>query len=143
MIELLFSLPLSNGHLERVFSQLKLIKNDRRINLTEDRLDQLIRIGTDGPPIDKWDSLNAINDWYKDKTRRVTASTRASSSTAEDPEDEEECQQQLFSLDDWKEWVQISIGEEVESDNEENNEIIDDDEIIEKDEIAETSNSSS
>ena len=59
MIELLFSLPLSNGHLERVFSQLKLIKNDQRINLSEDRLDQL---GTDGPPIDKWDSLNAIND---------------------------------------------------------------------------------
>ena len=53
VIELLFSLPLSNGHLERVFSQLKLIKNDRRINLSEDRLDQLIQIGTDGPPIDK------------------------------------------------------------------------------------------
>ena len=53
VIELLFSLPLSNDHLERVFSQLKLIKNDRRINLTEDRLDQLIQIGTDGPPIDK------------------------------------------------------------------------------------------
>ena len=62
VIELLFSLPLSNDHLERVFSQLKLIKNDRRINISEDRLDQLIRIGADGPPIDKWDSLNAIND---------------------------------------------------------------------------------
>ena len=92
-------------------------KNDRRINLFEDRLDQLIRIGTDGPPIDKWDSLNAINDWYKDKTRRVTASTRPSSSTsstAQDPAAEENCQhEQLFSLDDWKEWLQISTGEEV------------------------------
>ena len=50
--------------------------------------------------------LNTINDWYKDKPRRVIANTRASSSssTVPDPEDEGECQHsQLFSLDDWKE----------------------------------------
>ena len=144
VIELLFSLLLSNGHLERVFSQLKLIKNDRRINISEDRLDQLIRIGTDGPPIDKWDSLNAINDWYKDKTRRVTASTRPSSSTsstAQDPAAEENCQhEQLFSLDDWKEWLQISTGEEVESD--EDNEITEDaydDDIVDAAEVSDSS----
>ena len=144
VIELLFSLPLSNGHLERVFSQLKLIKNDRRINISEDRLDQLIRIGTDGPPIDKWDSLNAINDWYKDKTRRVTASIRPSSSTsstAQDPAAEENCQhEQLFSLDDWKEWLQISTGEEVESD--EDNEITEDaydDDIVDAAEVSDSS----
>ena len=76
VIELLFSLPLSNGHLERVFSQLKLIKNDRRINLSEDRLDS------------NW-QLDSLTAWYKDKTRRVTASTRPSSSTsstAQDPQ---------------------------------------------------------
>ena len=144
VIELLFSLPLSNGHLERVFSQLKLIKNDWHINISEDRLDQLIRIGTDGPPIDKWDSLNAINDWYKDKTRRVTASTRPSSSTsstAQDPAAEENYQhEQLFSLDDWKEWLQISTGEEVESD--EDNEITEDaydDDIVDAAEVSDSS----
>lgn len=30
LVELLFCLPMSNGHVERVFSQLKLIKTDRR-----------------------------------------------------------------------------------------------------------------
>lgn len=144
VIELLFSFPLSNGHLERVFSQLKLIKNDRRINLTEDRLDQLIRIGTDGPPSDKWDSSNAINDWYNDKTRRVTASTRASSSNSivQDSEGEDECQHgQVFSLDDWKEWVRISTGEEEvdENQDDENTEEVDKDQV---DEITEVSNSS-
>ena len=34
-----FCLPMSNGHLERVFSQLKLIKINRRICLGEDTLD--------------------------------------------------------------------------------------------------------
>ena len=104
----------------------------------------LFEKGTDGPPIDKWDSLNAIYDWYKDKTRRVTASTRPSSSTsstAQDPAAEENCQhEQLFSLDDWKEWLQISTGEEVESD--EDNEITEDaydDDIVD---AAEVSNSS-
>ena len=105
MIKLLFFLPLSNDHLERVFTQVKLIKNDQHINLTEDRLDQLIRFGTDGPPFDKWDSLNVITNWYKDKTRRVTASTEtSSSSTVQDSEGEDDGQP--FSLDDWKEWVQ-------------------------------------
>lgn len=94
--------------------QLKLIKNDRRINLTEDRLDQLIQIGVDGPTSNKWDSSNAINDWYNDKTRRVTASTRDSSgsSIVQDSDGEDEYQQgQMFSLDNWKEWIQISTGE--------------------------------
>ena len=117
VIELLFYLPLSNGHLERVFLQLKLIKNDRRINLNEDRLDQLIWTGVDGPPSNKRGSSNAINDWYNG---RATASTRASSSSSivqDLSEGENECQQGLmFSLDDWKEWVQINTGEEIGED---------------------------
>jgi len=81
-LELLFCLPLSNEHLERVFSQMKFIKNDHRINLTENRLDQLVRIDCFGPPIDQWDPSNAISEWYKDKTGRVT--TRGRSSKAGD-----------------------------------------------------------
>ena len=42
IIELLFCLPMANGQLERVFSQLKLIKNDRRTCLKEDTLDWLL-----------------------------------------------------------------------------------------------------
>ena len=49
VVELLFCLPMSNGHLERVFSQLKLIKINRRTRLGEDTLDRLIRINVEGP----------------------------------------------------------------------------------------------
>ena len=51
LVEMLFCLPMSNGHLERVFSQLKLIKTNRRNCLSEDRLDSLVRIATTGPPL--------------------------------------------------------------------------------------------
>ena len=42
VVELLFCPPMSNGHLEQVLSQLKLVKVNRRICLEEDTLDQLI-----------------------------------------------------------------------------------------------------
>lgn len=51
IIELLFCLPMANGHLERVFSQLKLVKNTRRTSIREDTLDQVLRINVDGPPL--------------------------------------------------------------------------------------------
>ena len=59
VVELLFCLPLSNGHLESIFSHLKIIKHDRRTHLSEDRLDQLVRIKVDGPPLEKWDAIDA------------------------------------------------------------------------------------
>jgi len=42
VVELLFCIPLSSGHLERVFPQLKFIKNNCCINLIENRLVGLI-----------------------------------------------------------------------------------------------------
>ena len=60
IIELLFCLALSNGHLERIFSQLKLIENDRHTNLSENWLDQLVRINVDGQPMEKWDPSSAL-----------------------------------------------------------------------------------
>ena len=112
IIELLFCLPLSNGHLERIFSQLKLIKNDGRTNLSENWLDQLVRINVDGPPMEKWDPSSALEIWYKEKCRRVTASTRASTSHVTESEEMEDDQSEPFFLGEWKKWVQISIGEQ-------------------------------
>ena len=71
VIELLFCLPLSNGHLERFFSQIKLIKNNRRTCLRENTLDQLIRIYVEGPPLSEWDASCALDLWFQDKTRRL------------------------------------------------------------------------
>ena len=59
VIELLFCLPISNGPLERMFSQLKLIKDNRRTCLGEDTLDQLIRINVETPPL-VMNSLNCL-----------------------------------------------------------------------------------
>ena len=39
LAELLFSLPASNGKVERTFSQLKVIKSDKRTSLNNDTLD--------------------------------------------------------------------------------------------------------
>ena len=119
VVELLFCLPMSNGHLERVFSQLKLIKVNRRTCLGEDTLDRLIRINVEGPPLSKWDASGALELWQKDKIRRVnrkdtqtqsgqgptsTPSTSRSASTCTDSS-ESEIQ---FSLDDWEEWIASS-----------------------------------
>ncbi|XP_065885418.1 uncharacterized protein [Dysidea avara] len=119
LIELLFSLPLSNGHLERVFSQLKLIKTDHHTNLSENRLDQLVRINVEGPPLEKWDASSAIDTWYNDKSRRLTASSRATSTTGHGYKDTptEKGDKHAFSLDEWKDWVQVSIDEEPNDDD--------------------------
>ena len=75
LVELVFVLPLSNGHVERCSSQLKFTKSDRISCLKQDRLDNLLRIMIERPPLDKWNSDKAIHLWWQqDKTRRVNRS---------------------------------------------------------------------
>ena len=96
LVELLFCLMMSNGHLERVFSQLKVIKTERRSCLGEDRLDQLLRINTDAPPLVDWDPSGSVDLWWRDKTRypgrlntRVqTDNTQLGPSTQPDPSED-------------------------------------------------------
>ena len=52
VIELLFWLPIANGRVERVFSQLKMIKNNRHTCLHENTLNQPLRINVEGPNVD-------------------------------------------------------------------------------------------
>ena len=42
----------ANGHLERIFSQMKLIKTTLRSSLDGDSLDHLLRINVEGPPLE-------------------------------------------------------------------------------------------
>ena len=70
LVELLFCLPMSNGRLE-LFSQMKIIKSDRCSCLNKYRLDDLLSISVDGPPLSQWDSSGAVDLWWNDKTRRV------------------------------------------------------------------------
>ena len=118
VVEYLFCLPLTNGRLERLFSQLKLIKSDRRSSLGENRLDQLLRITVDAPPLSKWDASVAVQLWWEDKTRRPqtkgtqkvtqnrtksgpSTSSDASTSTVDDTDTQlSDC----LALDDWEAW---------------------------------------
>lgn len=80
--ELLFTLPVSNGRLERVFSQLKLIKSSTRTCLKEDTLDQLVRITVEGPPLSQWDASGSIRKWFTDKHRRLSQKPKDTQSLA-------------------------------------------------------------
>ena len=89
LVELLFCLPTANGRVERTFSQLKIIKTERRTCLGIDRLDSLLRITTDAPPLSKWDASGAVQRWWGDKTRRGVKDSRAPPKRKENaPEDD-------------------------------------------------------
>lgn len=77
IIELLFCLPLSYGHLERVFSQLKLIRSDRRTCFGEDTLDHPIRINVEAPslPLFEWDASGALDLWLKEVEKNTKGQT--------------------------------------------------------------------
>jgi len=51
---MLFTIPVSNGHLERCFSQMKVLKTDKTCCLSEKRLDELLRIRLESPPLGQW-----------------------------------------------------------------------------------------
>ena len=107
LIELLFTIPVSNGHLERCFSQMKILKTDKRSSLNEQRLDNLLRIQLEGPSPNQWDAKGAVQLWWNDKTRRTDRSSRRPSSSAvislSDSDNEDEPQ---LDLNDWEQWLE-------------------------------------
>ena len=75
-VELVFSLPVSNAVVERVFSRINTIKSDHRCSFSEDRLDELVRIAIDGLPLKQWDASLAIKQWWSDKQQRLGQKTK-------------------------------------------------------------------
>ena len=67
---LLFSLPASNAKLERVFSQLNVIKTDKRTLLSNDTLDDLMLLTSQNVPLDQFCADSAIDLWWRSKLRR-------------------------------------------------------------------------
>ncbi len=78
LAELIFSLPFSNGKVERIFSVMKIIKTDRRTNLHIDTLDNLLEIQMEGPPLSSFSATEAVHLWWDDcrTTRRVNQEAR-------------------------------------------------------------------
>ena len=70
LVELLFSLPVSNGTLERVFSQVNVIKSTKRTQLSNQTLDDLLIVSTAGAPLEEFNPDHAIDLWWKHKLRR-------------------------------------------------------------------------
>ena len=75
LVELLFCLPMANGRVERIFSQLKLIKTERHTCLGIDKLDSWLRIAADA--LFKWDASGAVQRWWGDKKCRKVKDTQA------------------------------------------------------------------
>ena len=76
LVELLLSLPASNGKLERVFSQLNVIKTNKRTSLSNESLDDLLLLTSDSVPLKDFCPDDAINLWWKDKVCQPQQSSR-------------------------------------------------------------------
>ena len=109
--ELIFSLPFSNGHIERTFSALKLIKTDHQTSLNTSTLSDLLDITVEGPDVKDFSAEHAVDLWWNDTTsRRPNQSTRkqykghecSSSREADNASDDDDSF--ALTLDDWDGW---------------------------------------
>ena len=76
LIELLFSIPVSNAKLERMFSNMQRTKVDARCSLGEQRLTHLLRIKEEGPVIGSFDVTPVVKLWSERKVRRPNQNKR-------------------------------------------------------------------
>ena len=106
LANLLFSLPVSNGKLERTFSQVNLIKSTKRSSLSTDALSDLLVVNADKSSLKEFSPDSAIDLWWNAKTRRPTQGPRASYKKSA-PQDQD-CgadEEPEMLLDDWDEWI--------------------------------------
>ena len=128
---LLFSLPASNGTVERVFSQLNCIKTKKRAALSSNSLDDLLTISVRKRKVSDFSPDRAVQLWWHTKQRRPNQSVRkqyrprnssrklalgpststvtesASSSDNVDSIDGDSVEEQSL-LDDWDDWMRES-----------------------------------
>ena len=76
LTRLLLTLPVSNGKLERLFSTLKVIKVDKRSQLSNDSLDDLMVINAEHVPLKEFNPDQSIKLWWDAKLRRPNQSVR-------------------------------------------------------------------
>ena len=76
LIRLLFSVPVSNAVLERFFSSLGRVKSVKRASLSQQTLEDILRIQAEGPPMESYDPTNAIKEWDRAKRRRPNQKRR-------------------------------------------------------------------
>ena len=70
LAKLLFTLPVSNGKFERIFSQLNLIKTCKRATLAKESLQDLLALNSEKLQISEFNPDQAIQLWWEAKQRR-------------------------------------------------------------------------
>ena len=73
-------MPVSTAKVERLFSRLKRVKDTTRTLLKQERLENLLRIGEEEPPVKEFDALPAVKSWSEDKVRQPTKKYHARTS---------------------------------------------------------------
>ena len=119
LAQLIFSLPVSNGKLERIFSTLKIIKVDKRASLSNSTLDDLLVLNADKIPVQDFNPDPSIDLWWNAKTRRLNQKPRkeykkrSSQSKEKDNSDGEDTETDTSTvlLNDWDEWMNESEAE--------------------------------
>ena len=74
LAQLLFSLPVTNGKLERSFSTLKVMKSEKRSSLSNESLDDLLTLTA--IPLKMFNPDASIKLWLKDKVRHPNQQPR-------------------------------------------------------------------
>ena len=99
--ELLFSLPFSNGHVERMFSALKIVKTNRRTKLKTSTLSDLLDVKEEGPPLRDFNADKAVSMWWDacKTTRRVSQEPRKEYL----PREKEQTEASAADIDLWPE----------------------------------------
>ena len=118
LIELLLSLPASNGKLERAFSQMNVIKTNKRSLMSNNSLDDCLLLTVDGVPLSSFNPDAAIDLWWSDKQRRPSQqkrklykrhskpkATNKSSDFEEDESDHNSSDTDPGILSDWDSWM--------------------------------------
>ena len=72
LLELAIICPVSNATVERLFSFLKLVKTKLRNQLSDEKLDKILRIKTESPEHLEDEELEALVDNFKDHARDMT-----------------------------------------------------------------------
>ena len=65
MIRTLFTVPVSNAKLERMFSNLKRVKTNFRCSLGVKGLENILRIMEEGSSWETFDPISAMKQWNK------------------------------------------------------------------------------
>ena len=116
LVNLLFSLPVSNGKLERTFSQVNLLKSNKRNLLGTDTLSDLLVLNTNKLELEQFLADSAIELWWDAKTRRPSQAgprkeykKRSCRHVAENPSLDSDAMEEegQMILEDWDEWLQV------------------------------------